>query len=44
LTFIAVEVRLLMKRSNMTFNEVITLMETFDEVTDGQIFDELYGF
>jgi hypothetical protein len=28
----------------LTFDEVITLMETFDKVMDGQILDQLYGF
>jgi hypothetical protein len=32
------------KRWNLTFDGVITLMDTFDEVVDGHIFDQLYGF
>ena len=34
----------LIKCLNHTFNKVINLMDLFDEVMDGQIFDQLYGF
>jgi hypothetical protein len=28
----------------LDFDKVITLMETFNKVMDGHIFDQLYGF